>query len=328
MKKVTILGGGTGTFVVLSAIKKEEIDLAAIVSMTDSGGSTGRLRDQLGVLPPGDLRQALVALSEAPMLWRKLFLYRFEQGDLQGHNFGNIFLSALEKVTDNYEDVIKTASYVLQTKGKVIPVTFETANLCVEYANGKTLKGEGKIDSNYLEKSRIVKAYLEPKVNAHSEAIKRIEESDYLIIGPGDLYATIISVLLPGGIREAILKSGAKIIFNMNLMTKSGQATSYKASDYITDLTVYMGRAPDTVVINTGEIPKSALEWYAEEGESPVQNDLKSASFKGRITEGDIVDKKQFVKSEADKYVDPRVRSILRHDPEKLSRVLKEIIFS
>lgn len=328
MKKVTVIGGGTGTFVVLTAIKKEEIDLAAIISMTDSGGSTGRLRDQLGVLPPGDLRQALVALSEAPMLWRKLFLYRFEQGDLEGHNFGNIFLSALEKVTDNYEEVIKTAAYVLQTKGKVIPVTFEKAHLCVEYANGKILKGEGNIDSNYEEKTRIVKAFLEPEITAHPEAIQRIEESDFIIVGPGDLYATIISVLLPKGIREAIVKSSAKIIFNMNLMTKSGQATSYKASDYILDLTNYLGRAPDSIIVNTGEISKKTLNWYLQGGEYPVINDLKSTGFKGTITEGDIVDKTEFVKSEADKYVDAKVRSILRHDPEKLSQILKQIIYS
>src|SRR3989339_1744541 len=124
MKKITVLGGGTGTFVVLSGIKRLPINLAVIVSMMDSGGSTGRLRDQLGILPPGDLRQCLVALSEAPELWRKLFLYRFEKGDLKGHNFGNIFLSTLEKICSNYNEAITLASYVLKTKGRVVPVTF------------------------------------------------------------------------------------------------------------------------------------------------------------------------------------------------------------
>src|SRR5690606_4001290 len=166
MKKITVLGGGTGTYVVLSGLKKHKLDLAAIVSMMDSGGSTGRLRDQLGVLPPGDLRQCLVALSEAPELWRKLFLYRFENGDLKGHNFGNIFLSALEKVSDDYHTVIDTANYVLQTKGRVIPVTIGKTHLKVEYENGTILKGEGVIDEDNPERSRIVKAYLEPSVSA------------------------------------------------------------------------------------------------------------------------------------------------------------------
>src|SRR3989338_2925556 len=127
-KKITVIGGGTGTFVVLSGLKQHPLDLGAIVTMMDSGGSTGRLRDQLGVLPPGDLRQCLVALSEASELWRKLFLYRFENGDLAGHNFGNIFLSALEKVSKHYDEVINTVSFVLKTKGKVIPVTYQSAH--------------------------------------------------------------------------------------------------------------------------------------------------------------------------------------------------------
>src|SRR3989344_7742857 len=144
-KKITVIGGGTGTFVVLSGLKKHPLDLGVIVTMMDSGGSTGRLRDQLGVLPPGDLRQCLVALSEAPILWRKLFLYRFESGDFAGHNFGNLFLSALEKVSKDYDEVIDTASFVLKTKGKVLPVTFSKVHLGVKYSNGKILIGENKI---------------------------------------------------------------------------------------------------------------------------------------------------------------------------------------
>ena len=205
MKKVTVIGGGTGTFVVLSGLKEYPFDLGVIVSMMDSGGSTGRLRDQLGVLPPGDLRQCLVALSEAPLLWRKLFLYRFESGDLANHNFGNIFLSALEKVTKSYDKVIETVSYVLKTKGKVIPVTFDKTHLCVTYESGKTIKGEGNIDEDNKEKSRIKKAYLDPLVQANPEALKRIKQSNFIIIGPGDLYTSIFPVLLTKGIKEAMI---------------------------------------------------------------------------------------------------------------------------
>ena len=171
MKKITVIGGGTGTFVVLSGLKSYNVNLSSIVTMTDSGGSTGRLRDQLGVLPPGDLRQSLVALSEASQLWRQLFLYRFENGDLKGHNFGNIFLSALEKVSENYDQVIDTASYVLQTKGTVIPVTFTKADLCVEYENGKIIREEGNIDEDNHESSRIKRAFLEPDAEANKRAI-------------------------------------------------------------------------------------------------------------------------------------------------------------
>ena len=142
------MGGGTGTFVVLTGLKQHDVDLGVIVNMMDSGGSTGRLRVQLGVLPPGDIRQCFVALSEAPDLWRRLFLYRFENGDLEGHNFGNIFISALEKVSKNYDEVLETAGFVLKIKGRVLPVTHEKTHFCVEYENGKIVKGEASIDEN------------------------------------------------------------------------------------------------------------------------------------------------------------------------------------
>lgn len=324
MKKITVIGGGTGTYVVLSGLKNYNLDLGVIVTMMDSGGSTGRLRDQLGVLPPGDLRQCLVALSEAPLLWRQLFLYRFDRGDFKGHNFGNIFLSALEKVSGNYDDVIDTVSFVLKTKGKVIPVTFEKAHLCVEYANGIILKGEGNIDKNYDEKTRIKNAFLEPIAKANPKALSRIEESDFIIVGPGDLYASIIPVLLVEGMQDAIKKSRAKIIYNLNLMTKSGQTTNYKASDHIDDLTRYFGRSPDIIIVNNGLIPDQVLKWYKDQSESIVDNDL--VNFHGQIIQADFVDKETYGTKEEESFVDPKVRSILRHDSTKLAKIINQVI--
>ncbi len=321
MKTITVIGGGTGTFVVLSGLKQYPLNLGVIVTMMDSGGSTGRLRDQLQVLPPGDLRQCLVALSEAPLLWRKLFLYRFEQGDLKGHNFGNIFLSALEKVCSDYNEVIRTASFVLKTKGKVIPITFNKAHLCVEYENGSIVKGEGNIDENVEEKSRIKKAFLEPQVDPCPEAIERIKKSDYLIIGPGDLYTSIIPVLLARGIKEAVMASKAKIIFVMNLMTKSGQTANYRASDHIADLKQYLGKGPDFVIVNNGNIPPNILKWYLDHEEKPVVGDLSEVNFKGKIITDDVVDNKRFEQSEADL----KTRSILRHSSKKLTKILTGI---
>lgn len=326
MTKVTVIGGGTGTFVVLSGLRNYDIDLGVVVTMMDSGGSTGRLRDQLGVLPPGDLRQCLVALSDAPLLWRQLFLYRFENGDLGGHNFGNIFLSALEKVSNNYQEVIQTASYVLKTKGAVIPVTFQKATLCVEYENGKILKGEGKIDKNYKEKSRVKRAFLEPQVEANPQALKRIEESDYIITGPGDLYASIVPVLITGQIKEAIKKSRAKIIYNLNLMTKCGQTTNYKANDHISDLTNYFGRPPDIVILNKEPVPEDIKHWYESEEEQIVINDLMAKNYQGRVILEDLLCHDTYVQSPADKFADSKVRSVLRHDPNKLAVVLYRVI--
>lgn len=326
MKKVTVIGGGTGTFVVLSGLKNHRLDLGVIVSMMDSGGSTGRLRDQLGVLPPGDLRQALLALSDAPLLWRKLFLYRFESGDLGGHNFGNLFLSALEKVSSNYDEVIKTASYVLKTQGQVIPVTFHRSHLGVEYESGQIVKGEGNIDKNYQEKTRVKRAFLEPSVEANSQAIKRILESDYIITGPGDLYSSIIPILLVDGIKDALMKTKAKIIYILNLMTKSGQTTNYSASDHLKDITFYFGKEPKWVIVNNGQIPKDILEWYEHEHEQAVFNDLSLKNYKGTVITEDVVDTKKFIQEGSDKFVDPLVRSILRHSSKKLAGILLPII--
>lgn len=320
MKKITVIGGGTGTFVVLSGLKDYLLDLSVVVSMTDSGGSTGKLRDQLGVLPPGDLRQCLVALSDAPMLWRKLFLYRFENGDLKGHNFGNIFLAALEKVCNSYDEVIETVSYVLKTKGKVIPVTYDRLHLAVEYENGKVIEGEGLIDENHSEFSRIKKAYLMPIGKANTKAVKAITSSDFIIIGPGDLYTSIIPVLLVKGIYEAIKNSKAKIIFIINLMTKSGQTTHYKASDHINDMRKYLGKNPDFVLLNNGKIQQEILDAYKKYNEEEVEDDLKNQYF--QVIREDLVDNRAVEKNSSDILY----RSILRHDSKKVAKVLNKII--
>lgn len=322
MKKITVLGGGTGTFVVLSGLKKHPLDLGVIVSMMDSGGSTGRLRDQLEVLPPGDLRQCLVALSDAQELWRKLFLYRFERGDLSGHNFGNVFLSALEKVTHNYQEVIDTAGYVLKTRGQVIPVTFEKTHLCVQYENGKELKGEGYIDENNAETSRIKHAFLDPQVTPNPRVLKRIDSSDYIIIGPGDLYTSIIPILLVPEISQHLAKTKAKIIFIMNLMTKSGQTTGYSAQDHVLDLIRYMKRKPDIILYHSTAIPDHIVTWYREHNEKPIVNDLGETQ-KDTILQGfDLIDTHAIQKSDSDVLT----RSILRHDSDKLAKALLPLI--
>ncbi len=314
MKKITVLGGGTGTFVVLSGLKKYDLDLAVIVTMMDSGGSTGRLRDQLGVLPPGDVRQCLVALSEASLLWRKLFLYRFEKGDLKGHNFGNIFLSALEKICKNYNEVLEAASYILRCKGEVIPVTFEKTHLVATYSDGRTIKGEGEVDDHKGTNHHIVSLSLSRKVSANPRVIARLKSSDYLVLGPGDLYTSIIPTLLPSGVKEAIASSKAKIIFVMNLMSKRGQTHHLTAKGHVEEVEKYLGRKVDIVVVNNGKIPKSILDWYKKHGEEEVKDDLEGKD----VIRADLIFKKKIKKSKADSLK----RSILRHDSGKLAKLL------
>lgn len=319
MKKITVIGGGTGTFVVLSGLKNLPLDLAVVVSMTDSGGSTGKLRDQLGVLPPGDLRQCLVALSDAPILWRKLFLYRFETGDFKGHNFGNVFLAALEKVSSNYDEVMDNASYILKTKGKVIPVTFDQLHLVAEYENGRKITGEGLIDENINETSKIRNVYLTPKGYANIKAIKRIINSDFIVIGPGDLYTSIIPVFLVDGIKEAVKKTKAKIIYIMNLMTKAGQTRGYTAKDHLLDLEKYLGKKVDIVLLNNALISKEIVEFYHQHQEEVVFDNLKDSQY--QIFRENLIDNQPVEKNQADILY----RSILRHDSKKIASLLKKI---
>jgi len=321
MKRITVLGGGTGTYVVLSGLKTYPFDLGAIVTMMDSGGSTGRLRDQLGVLPPGDLRQCLVALSEASLLWRKLFLYRFESGDLVGHNFGNIFLSALEKIASNYDEVIKMASYILKIKGRVIPVTHEKANLVVEYENGEIIKGEGLIDTKKDLDNKITKIYLDPVVKVNPKAVKRILKSDLIVIGPGDLYTSIIPIFLVKGLSDAIKKTKARFVYILNLMTKAGQTHQFTANDHLLTIEKYLGRMVDFVVVNNGRISSKIIEWYYKHNEERVVDDLKRIG-KRKIVRADVVSHSFFNQSKSDQLS----RSILRHSPLKLAKVIQTLL--
>ncbi|KXK12287.1 MAG: Gluconeogenesis factor [Microgenomates bacterium OLB23] len=324
MKNITVVGGGTGTFVVLSGLKKYDFNLSAVVTSMDSGGSTGKLRDQYGVLPPGDVRQCLVALSEASELWTKTFLYRFEKGDFKGHNFGNIFLTALEQITaPDYQQVIDTASYILQTKGKVIPVTFDRVHLCAEYEDGETLMTEDLIDSAFYKEDRIKKAFLKPAAKPNPNALNAITSADYIIMGPGDMYTSIIPNLLVDGIKDAFVSTNAKIILNMNLMTKRGQTPNYSASDHVIDLEKYLGRAIDVVIINNKKIAHEVEKYYEEYGEQEVENNLKHFDAHAiKVIEADVAADAAFKKSMADVIV----RSLQRHDPDKLAKVLLSVI--
>lgn len=322
MKKIVVVGGGTGAFVVLSGLKQYPVSLSVIVSMMDSGGSTGRLRDQLGVLPPGDLRQCLVALSEAPDLWRKLFLYRFASGDLAGHNFGNIFITALEKNTEDYQHVVDTAAFILKTKGHVIPVTFDKAHLCVQYEDGEVIETEAAIDTAIHKPQKIKRAYLAPAAHPNKKALEAIAESDYIILGPGDLYTSLIPNFLVDGMTDAVRRSPAKIVMIMNLMTKKGQTTNYTASDHIADLEHYLTRPVDSVIINSKNIPHDIVAYYAQSDEREVINNVKEGAEQKHIYCEDIISDTQHKQAQYDK----ALRSLLRHDSDKLARVLWKIV--
>jgi len=322
-KKIVVIGGGTGTFSALRGLKKYPVDLTAIVTMMDSGGSSGRLRDELGVLPPGDIRQCLVALSSSSTLMRNLFNYRFPKGGLAGHTFGNIFLSAFEKTTGDFKKALVETGKILRINGKVVPVTFDKTNLCVKLADGTTMVGEKHIDTSEGQRKRpkIIKAFLKPRAEANEDALNEIGQADFILIGPGDLYTSIIPNLLVDNVVDAIKKSKAKKIFVLNLMTKCGQTTRYKASDHIKDLEQYIGsNTLDLILINKKSPSEKTLKWYKRFSEEVVVDDLKESSYK--ITRKNLIKDVLIEKDKADNYR----RSIIRHDPQKLAKTVIDLI--
>lgn len=322
---VVIIGGGTGSFVILSGLRKYPVNLTALITMMDSGGSSGRLRDQLGVLPPGDLRQALVALAQDRRTWLSLFTYRFESGELKGHNFGNIFLSALEKMTGSIENGVELASEVLNTQGHVIPITLDNTTLCVRLKNGDVIKGEKFIDEDERERPQILESFLSPNAKANPQALKAIKNADYIIVGPGDLYTSLIPNFVVEGVAKAFAKSKAKKIFVMNLMTKVGQTDGFTASDHVNEITKYAGFSDfDYVVVNKKNPTKKTVAWYEHFHVGAVKDDLKDGKKLGvKVIRGDIISEVTYKAQKADVVK----RSLLRHDSEKLAAlVVKSVL--
>jgi uncharacterized cofD-like protein len=325
LKNIVTIGGGTGSFMLLSGLKKYPINISAIVSMADDGGSTGILRDELGVLPPGDVRQCLVALSESSEVLRELLNYRFESGKLKGHNFGNLFLSALEKIKGNFFQGVKEAAKILSVKGGVIPVADKSMRLFVELKNGKLIKGEHELDkSKEISAIGIKKVFLRPKIKANMEAVGRIIKADLIIIGPGDFYGSIVPNLLVDGINEAIKKSKAKVIFNCNLTNKKGQTENFDLDKYICETNKYLGEnRVDYAIFNTQK-PKAALvkKYERQEGEGMMvkfdKNKNPKRNFK--VVRAEVLNSKEAKKNKNDSIA--QTRSFIRHDGDKLAKIL------
>jgi len=319
MKKIVTIGGGTGNFTVLRGIKNYDIDISAIVSMADDGGSTGILRDELGVLPPGDVRQCLVALSDSSRLMRSLMNYRFEQGGLGGHSFGNLLLSALEKVTGSFEKAVEEVGKILFIKGKVIPVTTHLVRLKMILKNCHVLEGEREIYLSQDIEKGYSSIYLEPYPKANPHAINEIMNADLIVVGPGGLHTSLIPNFLVEGVSDALRQSDAKKVFIVNLMNRRGQTSNFKVSDYLSEMERFIGEDIfDYIIVNNQKPPEALIELYAEEGDLVV-NDLKDervrqASLLGELKGGQGV-KKDLLK-----------RNLIRHDSKKLAQELMNIV--
>jgi uncharacterized cofD-like protein len=317
-KKIVVIGGGTGSFTVLSALKPHRHDLTAIVSMADDGGSTGVLRDELGVLPPGDVRQCLVALSESPKV-RDLFNYRFEEGTFSGHSFGNLLLTALEKVTGSFAEAVETASEILRVDGRVIPATLDNVRLKMSWGNESvTLHGERVIDEDvFAHDPRKAVLSLEPKATANPSALQAIAEADLIVIAPGDLYTSLGPLLVIDGFGQALADTAAKVVYVCNLVTKHGQTDGFSVADHAAEIERFAGGSIlDTVLYNTTEPVAELQHKYEDEQAYTVQaTGHRSQDVHYKLIGGDYLGQMKD-KTAADKL--PVTRGFIRHDEEKL----------
>lgn len=311
---ITTIGGGTGTFNVLSGLGKNRgLNLAAIVTVADSGGSTGELRDEFGILPPGDVRRAIVALAEDTEVVRRLFEYRFKEGKrIAGHTVGNLLLTALTDIMGDFERGIEELSEMFDVHGKVIPVTLDNVSLGVTLENGERILGETDIDIPKHDANIPIRdAFLLGGGRLNPRAKEAIENSDYVIVGPGDLYTSIIPNLLCNGMVEVLRSSAAKIIYVCNIMTKHGETDGFAVEDFVRVLEQYLGEgAIDYLLVNNGELRPALVKKYEEEGKAPVRlRDRQLLMQKGiKLVERDFTSETDYI----------------RHNPRKLARTIED----
>jgi uncharacterized cofD-like protein len=320
-KKVVVIGGGTGSFVLLSGLKQYPVDLTAIVPVTDDGGSTGRLRDEFGFLPVGDIRQCLAALAPENGQLRKLLLYRFEKGKgLKGHNLGNLLLTALEDMVGTEPEAVIQAAKLFRLKGKVFPISKKLVKLVAKYSTGKTIVSEHKIETHKLAPGEtITQMSTQPPAQINPRAAEAIKQADLIIFAPGDLYNSIIANLVISGTKSAVKASKAKLVYVVNLMTLNSQTHGFTASDHVKEIEKYAGKSVDYILINHQSIPASIIKVYEKFDEHPVKDDLGPNS---RIIRQPLLAKSAYQKPKSDILK----RSLLRHDPNKLAKILIKLI--
>mgnify|MGYP000728258420 CR=1 FL=1 len=321
--KLVLIGGGTGSFNLLSELKKHPFDITALVNMADSGGSTGVLRDELGVLPPGDVRQCLVALSESPQILRDLFTYRFPNGStLAGHSFGNLFLSAFEDMSSgDFAGAIQLAEQVLNIKGRVLPITLDNCHLVMQTDAG-VVKGEHHIDTMRLPRNERPQLALSPRATLHAPAEQAIKNADIIVIAPGDIYTSLGPSLIVDGVKHALAKSRAKKIYVCNLVNKPGHTDGFTVADYAEEIERLAGLSfLDYVLYNTERPERGLLHKYEADQEFPVL-----------IDEGQLLEVKykavggKFIADTANQNKGQRRAAYIRHDAENVVNIICKLL--
>lgn len=310
--KVTAIGGGTGLSMLLRGLKKFPVEITAVVSVTDEGGSSGTLRKELGIPPPGDVRNNIVALAKDEHLLGKLMNYRFENGSFKGHTIGNLMIAALTKMTGSFSNAIKILSEILAINGRVLPVSEDLVRLVAIFEDGSRVVGEMAIVE---KRGRITKVELDRKTKALPEVLEALRESDMIILGPGSLYTSVITNLLVKGVIEAIQSSEAVLVYVCNIMTQPGETTGYKLSDHVREIEKYLGEEVDFIVANSQKPSSDILERYKKEGADLVTLDLENINK--------MVVVEPLLCTISDPY-DGKIK--VRHDPVKLAKTLMKMM--
>ncbi|MBI3321541.1 MAG: YvcK family protein [Candidatus Omnitrophica bacterium] len=309
--KIVVIGGGTGLSTLLHGLKAYTTNLTAIVTVADDGGSSGRLRQEFDMLPPGDIRNCLVALADTEPLMQQLFQYRFaEDSVLRGHNFGNLFITAMTKITGDFERAVQASSKVLAIRGRVVPSTNMKVRLAAEHDDGSVTLGETKISESDMPIRRI---YLEPTgCRPTFDALHAIREANAIVFGPGSLYTSIIPNLLVDNIVDDIVMSKALKIYVCNVMTQSRETHGYRASDHVRALIAHSKAGMlQLCLVNTKSVPNALLEKYRQEGAFPVESDVERIRALGyQVVAGDLISTENHV----------------RHDPDKVAKLIVQLI--
>lgn len=313
--KIVAIGGGTGLSTMLRGLKSFSSNITAVVTVADDGGGSGVLRQDLGMLPPGDIRNCVLALADTEPIMEKLLQYRFEDGILKGQSFGNLFLAAMDGISSSFEEAVRKMSDVLAVTGNVLPVTLDDVKLCAELSDGYIICGESKIGKhNSFHPGPIGKVYLEPNnVKPLQDALDAIAEADVLVLGPGSLYTSIIANLLVDGVCDAIKKSNGIKVYVCNVMTQPGETDGYSVTDHIRALERHSyDKIIDYCIINTASIPDGLKESYALDGAEMVKIDYGPINKAGiKIIGSDLVGIKN---------------NLVRHDPDKLAGAIINLV--
>jgi uncharacterized cofD-like protein len=317
LPKIVVVGGGSGTSVVLAGLKEHAVDLTAVVSVADSGGSTGRLRDEFGFQPVGDLRQSLAALSstDSEDALKQLLLYRFNQGTFEGHSLGNLILTALQDMTGTTAGALATAHRILHIDGQILPVTEQNVQLVVEYEDGEFRLGEHCLDEDTCTTKKIRRVLLSPRGRMFHEARQAIIQADLVVIGPGDYWGSIMAALAVSDTKATFKKTRGQIVYILNLMTRASQTHGLTAQDHVRGLEKRLGRPLDHVIINNAPLPRKIIATYAAQQEFPVIDDLPHDKT---ICRAPIINTVPYHQNPADR----TRRSLLRHDPIRLAQIL------